>query len=211
MAAAATCLLLALAAPAGRADDTAGEFDYYVLALSWSPTYCREKGRNADPLQCRAQKPHRFIVHGLWPQYDRGWPDYCPVDLSGPNRTVVDEILDIMPSRGLAFHQWKKHGTCSGLTPEGYFDLTRKAFDQVKIPAAFQNIDRTGNIDPDGVEKAFRLANPNLRNNAIAVSCSGGFLKEVRICFNKDLDFQSCPAVDRRGCSANRISVPFPR
>lgn len=192
------------------AEDVPGEFDYYVLALSWSPTYCRNAGRNADPMQCNASKPFRFIVHGLWPQYERGWPDFCRSRFERPSHGTISEILDIMPSRGLAAHQWRKHGTCSGLSPERYFDLTRQAFETVKIPAAFQTIDRRGKTDPAAVEKAFRLANPGLRDAAMAVVCGKGRLKEVRICLDKDLSFRSCRAVDRSGCRANRLTVDPP-
>ncbi|MCA1300851.1 ribonuclease T2 family protein [Stappia indica] len=188
-----------------------GTFDYYVLALSWSPSYCQRAGRNADPLQCRATKPFRFIVHGLWPQYDRGYPDFC--DGPGPRqpaRDTVNSMLDIMPSRGLIRHQWRKHGTCSGLSPRAYFDLTRAAFDKLRIPAAFRTTEQGGRVAPDAVETAFRLANPGLRDTAMAVTCENGRLSEVRICFTKDLQFRSCRSVDRRGCRQRQIHVPAP-
>ncbi|WP_417671961.1 ribonuclease T2 family protein [Roseibium sp.] len=206
------CLFFGLAAPSAPAvaGGKSGDFDFYVLALSWSPTYCARKGRNADPLQCRATKPFRFIVHGLWPQYERGWPDFCRSRENRPERQTVTEMLDIMPSRSLIAHQWRKHGTCSGLDPQDYFDTTREAFEKIRIPAAFQNLDRTGRIAPDAVEKAFRLANPGLRDAAMAVTCSSGALQEVRICLDKDLNFRSCRAVDRNGCRSGKISVPSP-
>lgn len=188
-----------------------GDFDYYVLALSWSPTYCATAGRSADPLQCRASKPHRFVVHGLWPQYERGWPDFCRSRKADPDRRTISGILDIMPSRGLAKHQWRKHGTCSGLSPEDYFEKMRTAFETVRIPAAFQTIDRPGKIAPDAVEQAFRLSNPGLKNAAMAVTCSRGQLKEVRICLNKDLEFRTCRTVDRSGCRAKRLTVSPPK
>jgi ribonuclease T2 len=193
-----------------RAGGTPGDFDYYVLSLSWSPTYCRSAGRNADPLQCNAPKPHRFIVHGLWPQYERGWPNFCRSKTRDPSRHTVSGILDIMPSRSLARHQWRKHGTCSGLSPEDYFDLTRQAFEKVRIPVAFNTIDRSGKIAPDAVEKAFRLANPGLHDAAMAVTCTSSRLKEVQICLNKDLSFRSCRAVDRSGCRSSRLTVDPP-
>ncbi|MEJ8472651.1 ribonuclease T2 [Roseibium algae] len=203
--------LTALYLPVAKAGGTSGDFDYYVLSLSWSPTYCKAKGRNADPLQCRASKPHRFVVHGLWPQYERGWPDFCRTRENGPSRHTVTDILDIMPSRSLAAHQWRKHGTCSGLDPQDYFDKTRAAFNKIHIPAAFSSLNRTGRIAPDAVEKAFRLANPGLHDSAMAVTCSKGDLKEVKICLTKDLKFRTCRAVDRSGCRASKISVSPPK
>ncbi|WP_417686420.1 ribonuclease T2 family protein [Roseibium sp.] len=193
-----------------RAGGSPGDFDFYVLALSWSPTYCASRGRNADPLQCRATKPFRFIVHGLWPQYERGYPDFCRSRQDGLDRGTVNDMLDIMPSRSLVAHQWRKHGSCSGLDADEYFDMTRRAFEKIRIPAPFQSLDRTGRIAPDAVEKAFRISNPGLRDAAMAVTCSNGTLQEVRICLDKDLNFRGCRAVDRSGCRAGKISVPSP-
>jgi len=210
-----TGLLLALAclltdAAQVEARD-AGRFDYYVLALSWSPSYCARAGRSADPMQCRATRPFRFVLHGLWPQYERGYPEFCRLPQgSDLSRETIDGMLDLMPSRGLVRHQWRKHGSCSGLDPEAYFDLSRRAFARVKIPAAFTATTAGGQVSPDAVETAFRLANPGLRDNAIAVTCEGGRLSEVRVCLTRDLQFRSCRWVDRRGCTQRQIHVPPP-
>ncbi len=192
-------------------NETSGEFDYYVLALSWSPSYCASKGKNADPMQCNRAKPFGFIVHGLWPQYERGYPDFCQSQFGARiDRRLADAMLDIIPSRGLIYHQWKKHGSCSGLSPKTYFDLTRQAFEKIRIPPVFKSMGSSGSVDPQSVEKAFRLANPGLRDNAMAVRCERGKLTEVRICFDKNLNFRSCRYVDRGGCSAKRIDVLAP-
>jgi ribonuclease T2 len=201
----------AAAAGAGRAPETPGRFDYYVLALSWSPSYCARAGRHADPLQCRAARPFRFIVHGLWPQYDRGYPDFCDTGRREPSRATMNAMLDIMPSPGLMRHQWRKHGSCSGLSPEAYFALTRRAFEKIRIPPAFQSLSRGARVAPDSVEKAFRLANPGLGDAAMAVACEDGRLTELRICMTRDLEFRSCRAVDRRGCRQRTIDLPAPR
>ncbi|NBN63295.1 ribonuclease T2 family protein [Pannonibacter tanglangensis] len=204
--------LALLPATTARADDDeAGDFDFYVLALSWSPTYCATAGARADPQQCRAARPFRFIVHGLWPQHERGWPDFCALPRENqPSREIVEGLFDIMPSRGLIQHQWRKHGSCTGLSAAAYFDLTRAAFEKITIPAAFQNLRNGGRIGPDAVETAFRMSNPGLRDNAIATTCDAGKLKEVRICFDKELNFRSCPAVDRADCRARVVEVPAP-
>lgn len=203
-------LTLSLAADPVAAD-RAGRFDFYVLSLSWSPSYCARAGRDADPTQCRGPKPFGFIVHGLWPQYERGYPDFCTIPRgSEPDRQVIAKMMDIMPSRSLIRHQWRKHGSCSGLDADEYFRLTREAYAKVRIPPAFRTLERNVSVEPDAVEKAFRLANPGLRDTAIAVDCQAGRLSEVRICFTRDLDFRSCPAIDRRGCRASRINLPAP-
>ena len=205
-------LVAALAAALSPARaETPGRFDYYVLSLSWSPSYCARAGRKADPTQCRAARPFRFIVHGLWPQYDRGYPDFCDARPREPKRNTINAMLDIMPSRSLVQHQWRKHGSCSGLSPDAYFDLTRRAFEKIRIPPAFNTLSDGGRVSPDAVEKAFRLANPGLRDAAMAVACQDGRLSEVRLCLTKDLDFRACRAIDRRGCRKKTIDVPAPR
>ena len=109
-----------------RRSTRAGVFDYYVLALSWSPTYCADScARRATTLSAtpRGERPYAFVLHGLWPQYQRGWPQDC----RSPDRgyvpgPVANRMLDIMPSDKLIFNEYRKHGTCSGLGVDGYFD-----------------------------------------------------------------------------------------
>ena len=119
----------------------AGAFDYYVLALSWSPTYCAERRGNGYEPQCdvRSGRPYAFVLHGLWPQHERGWPENCRTSdrgwVPGP---VAERMLDIMPSKRLVFNEYRKHGTCSGLGVDGYFDLARQPPRQGEDPAALR-------------------------------------------------------------------------
>ncbi len=185
-----------------------GQFDFYVLALSWSPSYCDSAGNRADPAQCRAQKPLSFVVHGLWPQYDRGFPADCAYNAPRVSDQTIRGLRDVMPSRGLVIHQWRKHGTCSGLSPDQYFALVRKAFEKIKVPPQFAQPTRWQTISPPEVENAFRVANPGLTNEMISVTCDRRNLREVRICFTKDLEFRACPQVDRQACRSPRVSLP---
>ncbi len=185
-----------------------GQFDFYVLALSWSPSYCDSAGNRADPAQCRAQKPLRFIVHGFWPQYDRGFPADCTYNAPRVSEQTIRGLQDVMPSRGLVIHQWRKHGTCSGLSPDQYFALARKAFEKIKIPAQFEQATKWQSVSPPEIENAFRVANPGLDGEMISVTCDRRNLREVRICMSKDLEFRACPQVDRQACRAPRISLP---
>ena len=191
--------------------DQAGDFDFYVLSLSWSPTYCKQEGADANPHQCDVAQPFRFVVHGLWPQYERGFPESCTSAQQRIDRQIAVGMEDIMPSHSLVFHEWRKHGTCSGLSPEDYFGLTRRAYEKITIPGAFRTLAKPGKAAPETVEKAFRLANPGLSEDGIAVTCDRGELEEVRVCFTRDLDFRSCREVDRSGCRAGSLSVPPPR
>lgn len=203
--------LVVLAALPALAQGRAGDFDFYVLSLSWSPSYCGDAGPRADRMQCDGPKPFAFVTHGLWPQYERGFPSDCSVTGRNPTRAQVEEMLDLMPSPGLVRHEWRKHGTCSGLGPRGYFDKVRAAMEKVVIPEPYRTAERARDASPADVERAFVDANPRLRPAMIAVGCKGGDLSEVRICMTKELEFRPCAEVDRRACRADRVSLPAAR
>ncbi len=206
-----------LAAPAGAAAQearhrAAGAFDFYVLALSWSPPSCaaaRERGEwgRSQQMQCGG-RPYSFVVHGLWPQYESGFPRECQVPPPRLNRNIVNGMLDIMPSPRLVFNQWDRHGTCSGLTPQGYFDNVRKARESLVIPPQFHDLSSYLTVTPDEVEKAFVAANPGLSRAAIAVTCDHRRLSEVRVCMTRDLRFRDCAEVDRRACRRDKLVMP---
>jgi ribonuclease T2 len=197
---------VAAASPA-RADGKAGDFDFYVLALTWTPTYCATAD-NPDPAQCNGS-PHGFLVHGFWPEYVTGYPDYCPSSLSrGLRQSTLDKIATVMPSAGLARYEWRKHGMCSGLSEGDYFGLLKQAADKIVIPAAFRQSGGRQMLAPAAIENAFVSANPGLARDGMAVACSSRQLTEVRICMTKDLDFTRCLEVDDDGCRSASISVP---
>jgi ribonuclease T2 len=185
-----------------------GRFDHYVLALSWSPSYCEAMGARAEPAQCATARPFAFVVHGLWPQYQRGWPETCRTPAPYVPEPVLRSMLDLMPSRRLVLHEWRKHGTCAGLDPTAYFDKVRRAYQAVTIPDAFHRRDDYRMVSPGEVEAAFRAANPGLASDMIAVDCDGRRLTEVRICLNRSLGFTSCAEVDRHACRASRVVMP---
>ena len=186
-----------------------GQFDFYVLALSWSPTFCQEtaeRGREARE-QCGG-RPYSFVVHGLWPQYERGFPRDCQVPSPRLNRQLMTSMLDLMPAPRLVYHEWDRHGTCSGLSAQDYFDLVRKARGTIKIPEDYSAPQRTLTVAPDEVEEAFVKANPGMSRAAIAVTCNSTRLGEVRICLSKDLQFRDCADVDRRSCRRDKLIMP---
>ena len=208
--AAGLALLLTLAAfgPA-QAEGQPGQFDFYVLSLSWSPTYCEDQGKRADSEpQCSLTRPYAFVVHGLWPQYERGFPQYCQNPPPYVPNPLVNSMLDVMPSRRLVIYEWKKHGTCSGLSPQAYFDQVRAAKAKVVIPAEFSRLDDYKMVAPQEVENAFRAANPGLEASMISVDCDRRRLREVRVCLSRDLAFQPCPEVERRSCRLSRMVMP---
>ena len=197
----------------------AGEFDYYSLVLSWSPTYCADEGQNRRDPQCdrSRSRPYAFVLHGLWPQYERGFPENCQTRERPfvPNN-VISSMMDIMPSRGLIIHEYKKHGTCSGLSPEQYYAVSRRLYSKVVLPPRFQSADKPSTISPREVINAFVAANPGLKPEIMGVVCkrgSGNPLREVRICLTKTGAFRDCGSneAQRRLCAADRLYVPAAR
>jgi ribonuclease T2 len=187
-----------------------GKFELYVLALSWSPTYCeasRERGNRRNDPQCTT-RPYAFVVHGLWPQYERGFPSNCQVPAPRLPRTIAESMLDLMPNPRLVFHEWDRHGTCTGLTGAQYFDTVRKARAAVTIPTEYQSLDAPRMVKPGDVAAAFIRANPGLPRDALQVACDGKRLEGVRICMGKDLSFRECAEVARRSCRADSVVMP---
>lgn len=194
-----------------RHEGTPGQFDFYVLSLSWSPSFCAaaaERGRGRAPaLQCGA-RPFSFVVHGLWPQYERGFPENCQVPSPRLDHRIVDGMLDLMPAPRLVYNEWDKHGTCSGLSARDYFAIIRKARSAVTIPADYIRLEKPLSVSPDAVEDAFVKANPGLAKGDIAIQCDRRRLTEVRLCLSKDLKFRACPQVVKRSCRNGNILMP---
>jgi ribonuclease T2 len=194
-----------------RRRDTPGDFDYYVLSLSWSPSFCEEAEERGNGRRSQAQcggRPFSFVVHGLWPQYEHGFPLYCQRPSPRLARSIMTSMLDLMPAPGLIYNEWDKHGTCSGLDERGYFDAVRKARAAVKIPPAYLEPSEPKTVAPAEIEEAFVKANHGLTSAGIAVTCNRTRLSEVRICLSKDLQFRSCEEIDRRGCRRDQVSMP---
>ena len=193
-----------------RRQNAPGEFDFYVLALSWSPSFCEaaaERG-NSGRSRVQCERPYSFVVHGLWPQYERGFPEYCQRPSPRLDRNIMTSMLDLMPAPGLIFNEWDKHGTCSGLGARAYFESVRKARAAVKIPEEFLQLPEQKTIAPDDLEAAFIKINPGLSSSAISVICSSRRLSEVRICLSKDMQFRACEEIDRRACRREKVVMP---
>lgn len=209
-----TFIFAIIALAQDRRQGEPGQFDFYVLALSWSPSYC-EAAQDRSPTRAPDQqcggRPFAFVVHGLWPQYERGFPSYCQVPAPRLDHAVVGGMLDLMPSPRLIFHEWDQHGTCSGLSAHGYFDTVRKARAVVKIPPDYLELDRPIAVSPAEVTEAFLKANPGLSPAAMAISCDGKRLTEVRVCLGKDFSFHDCAEIARRTCRLGKIAMPAVR
>lgn len=198
-------ILLALLAGAAQAQQmgTPGRFDFYVLSLSWSPQYCATTG-GPNSLQCAPQRHYGFVVHGLWPQYERGgYPARC-ISHDRLDNATVDSVLDIMPSPGLVRHEWTTHGACSGQRPAAYFAALRRAFQRIEMPEFYRH--PTGKLSrlPSQLKHEMAAANPWLPESAMTVYCDGQYMQELRICLDRDFNPRACSATVRQQACRER-------
>ena len=180
--------------------ERAGDFDYYVLALSWSPTWCALEGDRRGSPQCDDEANFGWVLHGLWPQYEQGWPSYCKTSERNPSRNDTAAMADIMGSSGAAWHQWNKHGRCSGLSYDDYYALARDAYESVTRPQVFRQLSRAVELPASVIEDAFLEDNPTLSADGITVTCKAGRIQEIRICLTQALKPRTCTGSVARDC-----------
>lgn len=201
-------LLAVLATTASARDssrhDVAGVFDYYLLSLSWSPEYCAGTRRDDEP-QC--DRPYAFVAHGLWPQHERGWPSNCASKERVPDATI-ERMLPLMPSRGLIIHEWRKHGSCSGLKADSYFAQIEKAYRSVTIPSRYQRLSEPLSLSAGELRRELLAANPGIPPQALVLQCSGRYLQEARICLDRSLSPRACGAELRDRCGDRVLLRP---
>jgi ribonuclease T2 len=205
-------LLLSLAAAACAREETPGDFDYYVLALSWSPTFCGAKSAQAESEQCAPGRRYAFVVHGLWPQYTSGWPDFCETRERWVDEERIAEMMPIMPSKKLVIHQWRKHGSCSGLSQRDYFALVLSTREGLRIPARYLSPGADLVTTPEQLVEDFVQSNRALTQDMISVQCGSSTgaarLEELRICLDRQGAFAPCGRNERRNCQARTLLLP---
>lgn len=179
---------------------------YLLLAVSWTPSWCEAEGRARGEARCATGQGAGWLVHGLWPQNSDGtWPEFCETPHPNPTRAQTASMVDVMGSAGLAAHQWRKHGSCSGLSPDDYFSATRTAFERLSLP------DISGTVRPDDVLAQLRRENPAIGTDKVIATCQGGMLREIRLCLSHDLQPKTCdPEVLMRHCRSARAQMPAP-
>ncbi len=193
-----------LAMPRVQAGGSAGVFDYYLLSLSWSPEYCASTRRD-DEQQCA--RPYAFVAHGLWPQHERGWPSDC-ASKERVSDATIERLLPLMPSRGLIIHEWRKHGSCSGLKADAYFAQLERAYRAVSIPVRYQQLSAPLSVGKAELRRDLLAANPTLTGNGLLLQCSGRYLQEARICLDRSLRPRACAAGLRDHCGDSVLLRP---
>ena len=204
--------LLGFGQASARELNKAGVFDYFVLSLSWSPTFCAGAEGAGEQQQCGAGRRFAFVVHGLWPQYNEGWPESCRTEETWVPNGIIDSMLDIMPSKRLIIHEWKKHGSCAGVSMKDYFRATRLLFQRVRIPARYLSPTAPIITTPEQLVTDFVKTNRDLTADMISVHCGNARdrarLTELRICLDKRGNFEQCGSNEERQCRAKSLVMP---
>lgn len=177
-------------------------FDYYLLNLSWSPEFCATHRTAAECPQHRA-----FTLHGLWPQNNNGaYPQNCS---NAPGPADPSQYSDLYPDPGLLQHEWKTHGTCSGLSPDAFFTLARQAVNSVAIPTQLTSLNHQASMPPSQILDLFSTSNPTFPRSSLALSCGNNYLTAVEVCMSKTLQPISCGSIPT--CRANTVRIPPPQ
>src|ERR1019366_7335927 len=197
-----TAALVARSPHSRKAQGPAGQFDYYVLSLSWAPDFCATAGGNGNANECGIGRHVGFVVHGLWPQDNGGLgPENC-----GPASPVAAPLvkfaLQFYPTASLIQHEWATHGTCSGLSAADYFNAVGQVRSSVQIPVQFTSMTQQTQEGTAQIEGQFAAANSSFPAQAFRATCTQGSLQEVRVCFSKGLTPMACTA------SAGECSAP---
>jgi ribonuclease T2 len=176
-----------------------GQFDFYLLTLSWSPEYCYSHSSSSE---CDSHPG--FVVHGLWPQNSNGtYPQNCS---SAPGPANPQQYLNLIPTVSLIQHEWTTHGTCSGLSANDYFKAIGTAFHAVKIPSGFVNVKQQTSLSPSAIIGQFAAANPSWPQGSIALSCGKNYLTAVEVCLSKTLQPEACQNVHTCGATVVKIT-----
>ena len=186
-----------------RPTNVSGKFDYYVMSLSWSPTFCESHKTNP---QC--DKHFGFVLHGLWPQFQSGgYPQHCATSeqLTAEARPLG---LKVFPTEDLMVHEWQTHGTCNGSSALEYFKAAQTAHESIKVPPQLEPGGNKKSMTAQQISKLVREANPAITAKSLALVCASKELAEVRICLSKDLAPKPCGNKVNSSCGTAAVTVP---
>lgn len=168
----------------------------YTLALSWSPEFCKPRKRQpAHARQCSGQAGlFGLVVHGLWPESGRSWPQWCNAAREPLPREVATNMC-LTPSAALLARQWAKHGACMTKRPATYFKVTRILWQGLRLPD-LDRVSREKDLTAGTIRTRFTDANPDWPREAVGVHLNArGWLEELHLCYDKRFMPAAC---DRR-------------
>ncbi len=196
--------LPAAAQTAAQTTAKPGQFDYYLLSLSWSPQFCAKHGMRSGS-QCAPAARQGFVAHGLWPENENGgFPLSCRPAARVPDR-LVERMLAFLPGEGLIQHEWATHGTCSGLAMDDYFDSLARAFRKVQLPSPLTTLRQPLTASLERIKQMFAEANPGMTERMMAVLCTpAGEVSEIRLCLDRRLDFRTCGGLVADRCRSDQ-------
>ncbi len=196
------CAVVWLNAVRRHGANSAAEFDYYLLSLSWAPNYCASHP-NDHSLECSAGQRAGFVLHGLWPQSNAGRPPENCAPASPVSAATVRHMLQYFPSRGLIQHEWATHGVCTGLSAQEYFGKVEQAYGAIKVPDPYRTLEQSRSLSVQEIERSFAAAN-GAPAAAFRVSCHARELVGIEACLDKALRYQACTA-GARECPAPQV------
>ena len=207
-------------------------FDFYLLALTLHPAFCADG--HAKKLECRGGHSPPISIHGLWPERlePRKYPRDCPgppLDLAADLKAQLATLMPGMAD-GLHEHEWRKHGTCSGLDDDLYFGLTLAMARRLDEALGERLTTLAGSrTSAAALREVAERANPGI-GPTITFHCrtlrgappaqrQEPFLVEIRQCVDDDgaagapATLLDCAAVGRRdqGCGAGFRIAPIQR
>jgi ribonuclease T2 len=162
---------------------------FYMLAITWSPEWCRERtGDAAYAFQCE-QNDFGFVLHGLWPNgAGKRHPRFC-----GPARPLdtatVRKYVCMIPSAEMLQHEWAAHGTCGWSDPKAYYRQAAKLWTAIDAP------DLTApTMTGKQIRDRFVAANPKIPREGVYLRVvSGNYLQDIRVCYDLKYRPAACP------------------
>ncbi|CAK9322124.1 unnamed protein product [Citrullus colocynthis] len=212
-------LLQLLAVPFGFAAESPSggeqwEFDYFVLALQWPATSCKNAGKCCPANGCCRgdDSPTEFTIHGLWPQYNKGgWPSCCTDENFDENEisTLTEDIQKYWPTyrcgttstchrtKGSFWtHEYEKHGTCSAPVIVGeydYFLTTLTIFSKYNVTKVLVDAGFVAsNTEKYPIEDVVAAIKKEFNATPKITCAKNGAVKELWLCFDKSFEPRDC-------------------
>lgn len=181
-----------------------GQFDLYLLTVSWEPGYC---ATSAGKGTAECKNPPRFALHGLWPENTNGtYPAFCVPAAPGPSDPSV--FQDLYPDPSFLLSEWNKHGVCSGTSADTYFTNARQALQSLSLPPTLTGDQVPPSLTPEALLQLFATANPGKPPDAFRLSCGSNHFSAIQMCVDKTMQPVSCAQIKTCGATSVVIDPP---